>query len=463
MSPTCRAPAPHRRPRRRHASPRDRARSRCRLRRRALRRAHARARVGGATIGARIVAGHRSHLHLVLAQQQVRVRSAITSEAAPVMHPAYAAMEARAQLVPFCYAPGALGPHDVELEVTHCGLCYSDIHLIDDDWKKSPYPLVPGTRWSGGCCAAGPRSRTSRSASAWASAGSTARACSASCACRSREPVPGADRDVRRSSRRARGADDRRRALRAADARRAAPAPRRAPLLCGGVTVYAPMRRFGMTGESRVGVIGIGGLGHMAIAFGARWAPRSPRSRRSPDKRDEALRMGAHRCVGSTEVREIKKLGGAARPLLSTVHARLDWVTLPPGAPAQRRARACSAAAPGLLRISQHALLGQRAITTGEIGSRAAIAEVLALAARHAIAPEIEVAPMQESQRRSIACARTRSATAPSWKIASDRGASSGRGTPRAPRTAAASFLRCTLPVCVRGIGSAPNSTTFGR
>src|SRR5262249_49514402 len=71
--------------------------------------------------------------------------SRASREAAPHMtiH-AFAAMEPRAALQPFSYATPELGAHDIELEVTHCGLCYSDIHLIDDDWKKSRYPIVPG-------------------------------------------------------------------------------------------------------------------------------------------------------------------------------------------------------------------------------------------------------------------------------------------------------------------------------
>jgi uncharacterized zinc-type alcohol dehydrogenase-like protein len=117
----------------------------------------------------------------------------------------------------------------------------------------------------------------------------------------------------------------------------------------------------------------------------------------SPDKRAQALRMGAHDYVGSTDVREIRKLGGRLDLILSTVHARLDWVTYlqalrPNGV------LCLLGGGTSLLQISQQALLGQRSITTGEIGSRAAIAEVLAFAARHAIAPEIEVAAMHDAQ-----------------------------------------------------------------
>jgi uncharacterized zinc-type alcohol dehydrogenase-like protein len=172
-----------------------------------------------------------------------------------------------------------------------------------------------------------------------------------------------------------------------------------APLLCGGVTVYAPMRRFGITGASRVGVIGIGGLGHMAIAILKALGAEITAFSSTPAKRDQAIRMGAHHYIGSADVREIRKLGPRLDLILSTVHARLDWVTylqaLRPNGTLCLLGGGTS-----LIPISQQALLGQRAITTGEIGSRAAIVELLAIAARHAIAPEIEVAPMHEAQQQ---------------------------------------------------------------
>ena len=316
-----------------------------------------------------------------------------------MMIPAYAAMEPKASLQPFSYPTPELGAHDVELEVTHCGLCYSDIHLIDDDWKKSRYPLVPGHEVIGRVLRRGSEVAHlqigQRVGVGWQHSaclacelclGGHENLCPAQIATCVGHHGGLAERMI-------------------ADAHFALPIPEAlssaaaAPLLCGGVTVYSPMRRFGITGKSRVGVIGIGGLGHIAIALLQAIGAEIVAFSSTPDKRQQALRMGAHDSIASTDVREIRKLGARLDLILSTVHAKLDWVTYlqalrPNGV------LCLLGGGTSLIQISQQALLGQRAITTGEIGSRAAIAEVLALSARHGIAPEIEVAPMHHAQRQ---------------------------------------------------------------
>jgi uncharacterized zinc-type alcohol dehydrogenase-like protein len=314
-----------------------------------------------------------------------------------MMIPAYAAMEPRARLQPFSYVAPELGAHHVELEVTHCGLCYSDIHLIDDDWKKSRYPLVPGHEVVGRVIGRGAEV-THLEVGQRVGVGWQHSAC-LSCelcvsGCENLCPTQIAACVGHHGGLAQRMIADARFALAIPDALDSAAA---APLLCGGVTVYSPMRRYGISGTSRVGVIGIGGLGHMAIAILKALGAEIVAFSSSPDKRSPALRMGAHDYVGSTDVREIRKLGGRLDLIISTVHARLDWVTYlqalrPNGV------LCLLGGGTSLLQISQQALLGQRSITTGEIGSRAAIAEVLALAARHAIMPEIEIAPMHDSQ-----------------------------------------------------------------
>lgn len=314
-----------------------------------------------------------------------------------MMIPAYAAMEPKAALQPFSYAAPELGANDVELEVSHCGLCYSDIHLIDDDWKKSRYPLVPGHEVIGRVQRRGAEVAHlhvgQRVGVGWQHS-----ACLSCELCVSGHenlcPMQVATCVGHHGGLAQRMIADARFALAIPDALDSAAA---APLLCGGVTVYSPMRRYGINGTSRVGVIGIGGLGHMAIAILKAMGAEIVAFSSSPDKRPQALRMGAHHYVGSTDVREIRKLGGRLDLILSTVHARLDWVTYlqalrPNGV------LCLLGGGTGMVSVSQQALLGQRSLTTGEIGSRAAIAEVLAFAARHALAPEIEIAPMHDSQ-----------------------------------------------------------------
>ncbi len=157
------------------------------------------------------------------------------------------------------------------------------------------------------------------------------------------------------------------------------------------------MRRYGVSGTSSVGVIGIGGLGQMAIAILRAMGAEITAFSSSESKRAEATRMGAHAFVVSTDAKDVRKHAGRLDLILSTVHAKLDWITYlqtlrPNGV------LCLLGAPPGLLQIAPAALLNQRAITTSEIGSRADIGALLAFAARTKITPQTEVAPMDACQ-----------------------------------------------------------------
>jgi len=156
------------------------------------------------------------------------------------------------------------------------------------------------------------------------------------------------------------------------------------------------MRRHGVDATSSVGVIGIGGLGHVALlmlrAFGCEVTAFSS----SPDKRDEALAMGASGFAASTDARELHKLAGRFDLLLSTVHAKLDWITFlktlrPNGT------LCLLGSPPGVMQIPAASLFqGQKSITASEIADRATIGEMLRFAARHRIAPVIERRPLED-------------------------------------------------------------------
>jgi uncharacterized zinc-type alcohol dehydrogenase-like protein len=169
-----------------------------------------------------------------------------------------------------------------------------------------------------------------------------------------------------------------------------------APLLCAGVTVFAPLRRWGVRSGARVGVIGIGGLGHLALRFLRAMGCHATAFSSSPDKRQEAVRLGADDAASSTSPREIRAHANQFDFLLCTVPARLDWIaylqTLKPNG-----VLCLVGAPPGLLQIPAALLLtGQRAICGSDIGSPAAIREMLAFAAEHGIGAEVETAPMAD-------------------------------------------------------------------
>jgi uncharacterized zinc-type alcohol dehydrogenase-like protein len=169
-----------------------------------------------------------------------------------------------------------------------------------------------------------------------------------------------------------------------------------APLLCGGVTVYAPLARWARPGM-RVGVVGIGGLGHLALQFARAMGCEVTAISASPDKETEARGFGAHRFVATSRPKALKPLASSLDVVLSTAFLDQDWTGLlralrPNGV-------LCLVGAPDdPLPLDVGRMLGrQLTVTTSAIGSRGAVRETLEFAARHAVAPKVELRPLAEA------------------------------------------------------------------
>ncbi len=310
---------------------------------------------------------------------------------------ALAALAKAGPLEPFEYEPRALAPTDIEIEISHCGLCHSDIHLVDDGWGRSAYPLVPGHEIVGTVAARGDGIEHlevgQRVGVGWQRG-----ACLTCDLCRDGEENLCREQQATCLGHHG-GLADRIRL----DGRFAFPLPDElpsaaaAPLLCGGVTVYAPLRRHKVDATSKVAVIGIGGLGHMALLMLRALGCEVTAFSTSPDKRAEALAMGAQDVACSTDPREIQQHFGRFHLVLSTVHARLDWTTFlrtlrPNGT------LCLLGMPPGLIQLPPALLVtGQRSITGSDIGGRRVIREMLAFAARHAVTPQVQRMPMAEA------------------------------------------------------------------
>jgi uncharacterized zinc-type alcohol dehydrogenase-like protein len=298
-------------------------------------------------------------------------------------------------LVPHEYEPAPLGPLDVEIAISHCGICHSDIHLIDDDWAMTKYPLVPGheivgTVWTAGADVAN-LTIGERVGVGW-QAGS----CFA-CEWCERGEENCCPKQVATCVERPGGFADRIRL----DSRFVYPIPEElasetaAPLLCAGITVYSPLASM-VRPAFRVGVIGIGGLGHMAVQFARAFGCEVTAFSTSPDKSDDAGRLGAHHFVASTDAGEMERAAGSLDFLLSCVATPMDW-------PAWLKIlRPCGTlclvgASPGTLDVMPAALvIPQKSIVGSVIGNRARTREMLQLAARHGITAATEVVPMAQ-------------------------------------------------------------------
>jgi uncharacterized zinc-type alcohol dehydrogenase-like protein len=168
------------------------------------------------------------------------------------------------------------------------------------------------------------------------------------------------------------------------------------PLFCGGITVFNPMVQFNLKPTDKVAVIGIGGLGHLAIQFLNKWGCEVTAFTSSQDKADEARQFGAHHTVSSRDSKAWKKLNGKFDFVISTVAVDMDWKALAATLAPKGRLHFVGIVPSELgLRVSD-LMSQQRSISGSPVGAPQVIATMLEFCARHQIKPQIEVFPMTE-------------------------------------------------------------------
>jgi uncharacterized zinc-type alcohol dehydrogenase-like protein len=306
----------------------------------------------------------------------------------------WAAKAASAALEPYEFDPGPLGPEEVEVAVEHCGICHSDLSMIDGEWKITAYPFVPGHEAVGTIVALGEGAKGlalgQRVGIGWNAA--SCLHCRQCIAGRQHLCPNAVGTIVGRPGAYA----NRVRAewpwvfplppgLDPADA---------GPLMCGGITVFNPLLLFGVRPTDRVGVVGIGGLGHMALKFLSAWGCEVTAFTSSESKRDEALRLGAHHVVSSTDKDGMKAIAGSLDLVLDTVNVPLPWAPLMGTLAPQGRLHVLGAVLDPIPVNAMTLIGGEKNISGSPTGSPSAIATMLDFAARHGIAPQTEHFPM---------------------------------------------------------------------
>jgi len=309
----------------------------------------------------------------------------------------WAAHAAGAELSPYKYTVAELGPYEVEVKISHCGVCHSDVHLIDNDWGLSKYPFVPGHEIVGKITAIGSavhgRKVGERVGIGWQSD-----SCGICEWCRKGEEHLCAQAQPTCVGRNGGYAA----AIRV-NSRFAVPVPDSlesenvAPLLCGGITVYSPLRNWLARPASRVGVIGIGGLGHMGIQFAHAFGCEVTAFSTSADKEAEAKSLGAHHFVNTRDTAALKKIAGSFDLILSTVSADQDFQGFV-NALRPKGTLVVLGVPPSPLSLGAFSLIGgQKAIAGSPTGSPGDLHEMLDVAARHNIKAMTEVFPMKEA------------------------------------------------------------------
>jgi uncharacterized zinc-type alcohol dehydrogenase-like protein len=308
----------------------------------------------------------------------------------------YAAMRAGRVLQPFTYEVGELRGDEVEIDVAACGICHSDLSVLNGDWGAMPYPLVPGHEVAGTVAAVGPAVRALKPGDR-VGLGWHAGYCldCPQCLAGDHNLCAGAQATIIGHHG---GFADKVRA-------RAASVVRlpddldfisAGPLFCGGITVFNPFVQYAVAPTARVGVIGIGGLGHLALMFARAWGCHVTAFTSTPAKRAEALALGAHLALDARDPAALRGAAGSIDLLIATVNVSLDWSAyLATLAPRGRLHLVGAVLEP--LPISAFALIeGQRSVSGSPVGSPATIAAMLDFAARHAIRPVVETFPLAE-------------------------------------------------------------------
>ncbi len=302
----------------------------------------------------------------------------------------YAATKAGGELKPFEYEFGTLGDNEVEIKVEYCGICHSDLSMLDNEWGMTQYPFVPGHEIVGIVDALGSNAKGitvgQRVGLGWyASSCMICEWCMSGNhnLCHSAEAVM-----IGRYG----GFADRVRA----DAAWVTPLPDQieaeaaGPLFCGGITVFNPIVQFDVKPTDRVGVIGIGGLGHMALRFLNAWGCEVTAFSTSPEKESEAKGFGANHFVNSRDAKALAEVANSYDLILSTVNAPLDWNAYIAALRPKGRLHIVGAVTQPVSVEIFPMLAGQKSVSASPLGSPATTAKMLEFAARHNIQPAIE-------------------------------------------------------------------------
>lgn len=245
----------------------------------------------------------------------------------------YAAHSAETPLVPFNFDRRALRPNDIAMEVLYCGICHTDLHQARNDWGFSKYPMVPGHEFIGRVIAVG-SDVTRHKAGDHVAVGCMVDSCMQCDQCRK-----GEEQLCRKGNTGTYNSTDRitceptyggysKHVVVREEFALKVPAgldlSKAAPLLCAGITTYSPLKTWNVGPDSRVGVVGLGGLGHMAVKFAVAMGAEVTVISRSKDKEADTLALGAKSLLVSTDEAAMKEAASHFDLIIDTVPVNHD-------------------------------------------------------------------------------------------------------------------------------------------
>jgi alcohol dehydrogenase (NADP+) len=317
----------------------------------------------------------------------------------------YAAPSAGARLQPYSFERRELRPNDVAMEILYSGVCHSDLHWARNDWGWSNYPVVPGHEIVGRVIEVGPEVTRFR-AGDHVAVGCMVDSCQHCDQCRRGEEqlcregntgtYGGFDRITQEMTH---GGYSKHIVVRQEFVLRVPDGldvSRAAPLLCAGITTYSPLRTWNVGPGSRVGVIGLGGLGHMAVKLAAGLGAQVAVMSRTPDKQADALALGADRLLVSTDPEAMTEAANGFDLIIDTVPSKHDLNPYLPLLDVDGTLVIVGQVGPLDEMSSVPLLLGRRRVAGSPIGGIRETQELLDFCARKNILPETETIRMDE-------------------------------------------------------------------
>lgn len=330
------------------------------------------------------------------------------------MTKSYAAQAADARLAPFEIERRELRPDDVQVEILYCGVCHSDLHTVRNEWRNSVYPVVPGHEIVGRVTATGNKVARFKAGDV-AGVGVLVDSCRTCTNCRkglepyckvgntgtfnSPDQISGGMTYGGYSKSIVVHEDF---VFRLSDK---FPLAEIAPLLCAGITTYSPLRHWKVRKGTKLGVVGLGGLGHMAVKLGASFGAEVTMLSTSPGKEPDARRLGAQKFANTRDAAALKGLAGYFEVILDTVSAEHDYNTYLDLLDTDG-VMICVGIPPTPAQVDMATLEnGRRSLAGSSIGGVPETQEMLDYCAEHGITSDIElidIASINEAYERML-------------------------------------------------------------
>ncbi len=318
---------------------------------------------------------------------------------------AYAAQSATTPLAPWSLDRREPKPHDVQIDILYCGVCHSDLHTVRNEWGGTVYPAVPGHEIVGRVTKVGDHVKRFKVGDL-AAVGCLVDSCRECANCKegleqyclngmvgtyNGQQKDGSGITYGGYSKEIVVTEDF--VLTISDKQ---PLEAIAPLLCAGITTYSPLRHWKVGKGDKVGILGLGGLGHMGVKLAASFGAEVTMLSHSPSKEADAKRLGAHNFVLTKDAEQVAKMNGYFDFILDTVSAEHDY-NLYLNLLATNGTMVCVGAPPTPAQIPAFNLIfGRRSIGGSLIGGLPETQEMLDYCAENNIVSDVEVIDIKD-------------------------------------------------------------------